>query len=139
MSKEEREKEEEKEGIPKAVLTVPMPALSMTQRQNPNGESKKRHTIISPWIRMPSSPSDLQSHMLTPTFTVRAGDARAGITGQRIFRVGGGDVKSIVWRHSPQFCVNGNTGFKFESRIFYFIHLQNETRPTAQSHPARSP
>ena len=24
------------------------------------------------------------------------------------------------------FCVNGNTGFKFESRIFYFIDLQNE-------------
>ena len=129
MSKEEREKEEEKEGIPNGstnCANAGMPSLSMTQRQNPNGESKKRHTIIFPWIRMPSSPSDLQSHMLTPTFTVRAGDARAGITGQRIFRVGGGDVKSIVWRHSPQFCVNGNTGFKFESRIFYFIHLQNE-------------
>ncbi len=29
-------------------------------------------------------------------------------------------------RHYKIFCVNGNTGFKFESRIFYFIHLQNE-------------
>ena len=28
--------------------------------------------------------------------------------------------------HYKIFCVNGNTGFKFESRIFYFIHLQNE-------------
>ena len=24
------------------------------------------------------------------------------------------------------FCVNGNTGFRNESRIFYFIDLQNE-------------
>ena len=29
-------------------------------------------------------------------------------------------------RHYKIFCVNGNTGFKFESRIFYFIHLPNE-------------
>ena len=29
-------------------------------------------------------------------------------------------------RHYKIFCVNGNTGFKFESRIFNFIHLQNE-------------
>ena len=29
-------------------------------------------------------------------------------------------------RHYKIFCVNGNTGFQFESRIFYFIHLQNE-------------
>ena len=29
-------------------------------------------------------------------------------------------------RHYKIFCVNGDTGFKFESRIFYFIHLQNE-------------
>ena len=28
--------------------------------------------------------------------------------------------------HYKIFCVNGNTGFKFESRIFYFIDLQNE-------------
>ena len=28
--------------------------------------------------------------------------------------------------HYKIFCVNGNTGFKFESRIFNFIHLQNE-------------
>ena len=28
--------------------------------------------------------------------------------------------------HYKIFCVNGNTGFQFESRIFYFIHLQNE-------------
>ena len=34
------------------------------------------------------------------------------------------------WRnqngHYKIFCVNGNTGFRNESRIFYFIHLQNE-------------
>ena len=29
------------------------------------------------------------------------------------------------YRHYKIFCVNGNTGFQFESRIFYFIHLQN--------------
>ena len=28
--------------------------------------------------------------------------------------------------HYKIFCVNGNTGFINESRIFYFIHLQNE-------------
>ncbi|MDN0067309.1 hypothetical protein [Bacteroides gallinaceum] len=28
--------------------------------------------------------------------------------------------------HYKIFCVNGNTGFRKESRIFYFIHLQNE-------------
>ena len=28
--------------------------------------------------------------------------------------------------HYQIFCVNGNTGFRKESRIFYFIHLQNE-------------
>ena len=33
--------------------------------------------------------------------------------------------ESNIW-HYKIFCVNGNTGFKFESRIFYFIHLQNE-------------
>uniref|UniRef100_UPI001E30C1C3 hypothetical protein n=1 Tax=Phocaeicola vulgatus TaxID=821 RepID=UPI001E30C1C3 len=26
-------------------------------------------------------------------------------------------------RHYKIFCVNGNTGFRNESRIFYFIHL----------------
>ena len=31
----------------------------------------------------------------------------------------------MVW-HYKIFCVNGNTGFRNESRIFYFIHLQNE-------------
>ena len=31
-----------------------------------------------------------------------------------------------VSRHYKIFCVNGNTGFRNESRIFYFIHLQNE-------------
>lgn len=31
----------------------------------------------------------------------------------------------LMW-HYKIFCVNGNTGFKFESRIFYFIDLQNE-------------
>ena len=30
-----------------------------------------------------------------------------------------------IW-HYKIFCVNGNTGFRNESRIFYFIHLQNE-------------
>ena len=30
------------------------------------------------------------------------------------------------FRHYKIFCVNGNTGFRNESRIFYFIHLQNE-------------
>ena len=29
-------------------------------------------------------------------------------------------------RHYKIFCVNGNTGFRNESRIFYFIDLQNE-------------
>ena len=28
--------------------------------------------------------------------------------------------------HYKIFCVNGNTGFRNESRIYYFIHLQNE-------------
>lgn len=28
--------------------------------------------------------------------------------------------------HYKIFCVNGNTGFRNESRIFNFIHLQNE-------------
>ena len=32
----------------------------------------------------------------------------------------------LVCRHYKIFCVNGNTGFRNESRIFYFIHLQNE-------------
>ena len=32
----------------------------------------------------------------------------------------------ILIRHYKIFCVNGNTGFRNESRIFYFIHLQNE-------------
>ena len=31
----------------------------------------------------------------------------------------------LIW-HYKIFCVNGNTGFKNESRIFNFIHLQNE-------------
>ena len=28
--------------------------------------------------------------------------------------------------HYKIYCVNGNTGFNLESRIFYFIDLQNE-------------
>ena len=32
----------------------------------------------------------------------------------------------VINRHYKIFCVNGNTGFRNESRIFYFIHLQNE-------------
>lgn len=36
-------------------------------------------------------------------------------------------VRSLISeRHYKIFCVNGNTGFRNESRIFYFIHLQNE-------------
>ena len=38
----------------------------------------------------------------------------------------GADVHFHGLRHYKIFCVNGNTGFKFESRIFYFIDLQNE-------------
>ena len=34
-------------------------------------------------------------------------------------------ASTFVW-HYKIFCVNGNTGFRNESRIFYFIHLQNE-------------
>ena len=34
-------------------------------------------------------------------------------------------INEII-RHYKIFCVNGNTGFRNESRIFYFIHLQNE-------------
>ncbi len=34
--------------------------------------------------------------------------------------------KKHVSRHYKIFCVNGNTGFRNESRIFYFIHLQYE-------------
>ena len=33
---------------------------------------------------------------------------------------------AVPERHYKIFCVNGNTGFRNESRIFYFIHLQNE-------------
>ena len=36
------------------------------------------------------------------------------------------DIASLEKRHYKIFCVNGNTGFRNESRIFYFIHLQNE-------------
>ena len=37
------------------------------------------------------------------------------------------DIKRVTdMRHYKIFCVNGNTGFRNESRIFYFIHLQNE-------------
>ena len=32
----------------------------------------------------------------------------------------------LLNRHYKIFCVNRNTGFRKESRIFYFIHLQNE-------------
>ena len=38
-------------------------------------------------------------------------------------------MKEERWKrggHYKIFCVNGNTGFRNESRIFYFIHLQNE-------------
>ena len=33
---------------------------------------------------------------------------------------------SLIFWHYKIFCVNRNTGFRKESRIFYFIHLQNE-------------
>lgn len=36
------------------------------------------------------------------------------------------DELFAIVRHYKIFCVNGNTGFRNESRIFYFIHLQNE-------------
>ena len=36
------------------------------------------------------------------------------------------DWASENYRHYKIFCVNGNTGFRKEFRIFYFIHLQNE-------------
>jgi len=35
-------------------------------------------------------------------------------------------IKLLNERHSKIYCVNGNTGFNLESRIFYFIDLQNE-------------
>lgn len=38
----------------------------------------------------------------------------------------GESLLSLLKRHYKIFCVNGNTGFRNESRIFYFIHLQNE-------------
>ena len=34
-------------------------------------------------------------------------------------------IEALNW-HYKIFCVNGNRGFRNESRIFYFIHLQNE-------------
>ena len=48
-----------------------------------------------------------------------------------LFMVGGIEKvalmeKIVQLRHYKIFCVNGNTGFRNESRIFYFIHLQNE-------------
>ena len=36
------------------------------------------------------------------------------------------EVLIVLYGHYKIFCVNGNTGFRNESRIFYFIHLQNE-------------
>ena len=36
------------------------------------------------------------------------------------------NIEDAKFRHYKIFCVNGNTGFRNESRIFYFIHLQNE-------------
>ena len=36
------------------------------------------------------------------------------------------DEHLYINRHYKIFCVNGNTGFRNESRIFYFIDLQNE-------------
>ena len=48
--------------------------------------------------------------------------------GKQLWRQSGvmraNDLSTI--RHYKIFCVNGNTGFRNESRIFYFIHLQNE-------------
>ena len=34
-----------------------------------------------------------------------------------------------IFGHHKIFCVNGNTGFRKESRIFYFIDLQNGKHP----------
>ena len=39
---------------------------------------------------------------------------------------GQGIAQALTEGHYKIFCVNGNTGFRNESRIFYFIHLQNE-------------
>ena len=36
------------------------------------------------------------------------------------------EIVMFLSGHYKIFCVNGNTGFRNESRIFYFIHLQNE-------------
>ena len=35
-------------------------------------------------------------------------------------------ISGLQYRLYKIFCVNGNTGFRNESRIFYFIDLQNE-------------
>ena len=55
------------------------------------------------------------------------------IPANRIGYIGNGGPFSLMQlkvlqevRHYKIFCVNGNTGFRNESRIFYFIHLQNE-------------
>ena len=45
------------------------------------------------------------------------------IKGKIIYRQS--DIERLL-RHYKIFCVNGNTGFRNESRIFNFIHLQNE-------------
>ena len=43
-----------------------------------------------------------------------------------ITRKGKDPTTNEIKRHYKIFCVNRNTGFRKESRIFYFIHLQNE-------------
>ena len=52
----------------------------------------------------------------TESISVISKDESSNITG----------VSDRMKRHYKIFCVNGNTGFRNESRIFYFIHLQNE-------------
>ena len=48
------------------------------------------------------------------------------IRGELFGVIGAEAFGKILIRHYKIFCVNGNTGFRNESRIFYFIHLQNE-------------
>ena len=45
---------------------------------------------------------------------------------QMSFNEGNSMTLALVYWHYKIFCVNGNTGFRKEFRIFYFIHLQNE-------------
>ena len=52
---------------------------------------------------------------------------RSQLLARYILRFSAVSLKTFrnIW-HYKIFCVNRNTGFRKESRIFYFIHLQNE-------------